>query len=167
MGGGKHPFLILHLHSPSEVLELISQNLQKNPSATSSYSQPQGKARWTGQLPWGVYFSNHCFRSPVATSRASKADSGCCRHHLGLTSLTFFLCISKVETEPRTLWALVEVGGKMHTELYTWLPFRLPDVLPRPHFPRGQSEQSCGALEKEDKDECNGEGEGYTPALGI
>lgn len=51
--GGKHPFLILHLHSPSEVLELISQNLQNNPSATSSYSQPRGKARWTGQLPWG------------------------------------------------------------------------------------------------------------------
>lgn len=60
----------------------------------------------------GVYFSNHCFRSPVATSRASEADSGCCRHHLGLTSLTFFLCISKVETEPRTLWALVELGER-------------------------------------------------------
>lgn len=31
--GGKHPFLILHLHSPSEALELISQKLQKSPSA--------------------------------------------------------------------------------------------------------------------------------------
>lgn len=147
---------------------MISQNLQKNPSAMNVILQSaSGQGQMDRPIALGVYFSNHCFRSPVATSRASEADSGCCRHHLGLTSLTFFLCISKVETEPRTLWALVEVGGKMHTKLYTWLSFRLPDVLPRPHFPRGQSEQSCGALEKEDKDECNGEGEGYTPALGI
>lgn len=45
----------------------------------------------------------------------------------------------------------------MHTELYTWLPFHLPD----------QREKSYSALEREDKDECNGEGEGHTPALRV
>lgn len=84
--------------------------------------------------------------------------------------LTSFLFIDKVETEPQTLWALMRLSGKMHTELHTWLLFHLSDPLPQPHFPGGQSEESSGVLKSEDKGELvkvMGKGLGHATALRV
>lgn len=110
----------------------------------------------------------------MATSRASQDGSGCCCQHLSLNNLllspSVTLFIDKVETEPQTLWALMRLSGKMHTELHTWLLFHLSDPLPQPHFPGGQSEESSGVLKSEDKGELvkvMGKGLGHATALRV